>query len=317
VAGEFGRVPLYKMLGYFSLVGLLRLHSLLGDYYQAIKVLERIELNKKSSLYSRVPGCQITMFYYVGFAYMMMRRYNDAIRTFSNILIYIQRTKGMFQTKTYQNDQINKQTDQMYVLLAICLVLHPKRIDESLHSMLKEKNYAEKMNKMQAGDLSEFEACFAYACPKFLSPVPPALDDKKDQHDALHKEPLRLQQKVFMDEVRQQTMLPTIRSYLKLYTSMPMDKLAKYMGTDAEDYKVDALEGNLLCFKHKMMNLVWTKGTSGLEGEFQAESEVDFYIDKNMIHIADTKVDRRYGDFFIRQIHKFEELNRGLKTIKM
>ena len=97
VAGEFGRVPLYKMLGYFSLVGLLRLHSLLGDYYQAIKVLERIELNKKSSLQSRVPGCQITMFYYVGFAYMMMRRYNDAIRTFSNILLYIQRTKGMFQ----------------------------------------------------------------------------------------------------------------------------------------------------------------------------------------------------------------------------
>ena len=36
-----------------------------------------------------------------------------------------------------------------------------------------------------------------------------------------------------------------------------------------------------------------------------------------MIHIADTKVDRRYGDFFIRQIHKFEELNRGLKAIKM
>ena len=50
--------------------------------------------------------------------------------------------------KTYQNDQINKQTDQMYVLLAMCLVLHPQRIDESLHSMLKEKNYAEKMNKM-------------------------------------------------------------------------------------------------------------------------------------------------------------------------
>ena len=73
-----------------------------------------------------------------------------------------------------------------------------------------------------------------------------------------------------MDEVRQQTLLPTIRSYLKLYTSMPMDKLAKYMN----DTTVDALESNLLCFKHKMMNLVWTKGTSGLEGEFQAESEV-------------------------------------------
>ena len=47
VAGEFGRHSLYKMLGYFSLVGLLRLHSLLGDYYQALKILENIDFNKK------------------------------------------------------------------------------------------------------------------------------------------------------------------------------------------------------------------------------------------------------------------------------
>lgn len=30
-----------------------------------------------------------------------------------------------------------------------------------------------------------------------------------------------------------------------------------------------------------------------------------------MIHIADTKVERRYGDFFIRQIHKFEEVSQN------
>ena len=72
-----------------------------------------------------------------------------------------------------------------------------------------------------------------------------------------------------MDEVRQQTLLPTVRSYLQLYTSMPIDKLATYMGID-----VDELETHLLCFKHKMMNVVWSKGTSGLDGEFQSESEV-------------------------------------------
>ena len=32
VAGDFGSVPLYKMLGYFSLVGLLRLQCLLGKH---------------------------------------------------------------------------------------------------------------------------------------------------------------------------------------------------------------------------------------------------------------------------------------------
>lgn len=51
VAGDFGVHPLYKMLGYFSLIGLLRLHSLLGDYYQSIKVLEHVELNKKVTNY--------------------------------------------------------------------------------------------------------------------------------------------------------------------------------------------------------------------------------------------------------------------------
>lgn len=32
------------------------------------------------------------------------------------------------------------------------------------------------------------------------------------------------------------------------------------------------------------------------------------FVWQDMIHIADTKVARRYGDFFIRQIHKFEEV---------
>merc|ERR1712002_438308 len=161
-----------KMLGYFSLIGLLRLHSLLGDYYQALKVLENIELNKKS-MYSRVPACQITTYYYVGFGYMMMRRYADAVRTFSSILVYIQRTRTMFQTRTYQNDQINKQTEQMYTLLAICLVLHPQRIDEAIQSTLREKNLAEKIGRMTRGDINEFSQCFQFASPKFVAPVCP------------------------------------------------------------------------------------------------------------------------------------------------
>jgi len=308
VAGDFGRHSLYKMLGYFSLVGLLRLHSLLGDYYQALKVMENIDFNKKT-MYSRVPQCQITTYYYVGFAYMMMRRYQDAIRTLSNILLYIQRTKQMFQTKTYLYDQINKQNDQMHTLLAICLVLHPMCIDETVDTQLRE-NYMDKTIKMQKGDMQEFEACFSFACPKFLSPVPP-VNYEQAAASNLHLEPFYQQLSVFQGEVMQQQLLPTIRSYLKLYTTLPISKLAAFMEMSEEQ-----LRTHLMCFKHKMKNVVWTRGMSGLDGEFQSSSEVDFYIDKDMIHIADTKVARRYGDFFIRQVHKFEELNRSLKTIK-
>ncbi|XP_017890437.1 eukaryotic translation initiation factor 3 subunit L [Ceratina calcarata] len=320
VAGVFGRHSLYKMLGYFSLVGLLRLHSLSGDYYQAIKVLENVELYKKSA-YSHVPGCQISTAYYVGFAYMMMRRYADAIRTFSGILLYIQRTKQLFATKNYQNDQINKQTDQMYNLLAICLVLHPQCIDEGLQQTLRDKNYHEKMYKMQYGDLDEFESIFVHSCPKFVSLTPPNPENPNEDYV---REAVKHQTQVFMDEVVQQKMLPTIRSYLKLYTTLPLSKLATFMSSNTRpeeswdlDKEVNALTIHLLCFKHKMKNIVWTKGASGLDGKFQSGSELDFYIDHDMIHIADTKVAHRYGDFFIRKILKFEELNRKLHHIKI
>lgn len=317
VAGEYGKLSLYKMLGYFSLVGLLRVHSLLGDYHLAIKILEPIDISRKSQ-YTHIPACQISTSYYVGFAYMMMRRYSDAIRTFTSILLYIQRTKQLYSSRSYQNDQINKQTEQMYHLLAICLVLHPQCIDESIQQVLREKNYNDNMYKMQCGDMEVFRNFFMFACPKFVSPCAPPFE----MQDDFVKEPLEHQTQVFMDEVKQQLELPTIRSYLKLYTTLPLQKLASFMdkndrsnGSERDnDRAVSKLMTQLLCFKHKMNNVVWTKG-GGLEGKFQSGSELDFYIDNDMIHIADTKVSHRYGDFFIRKILKFEDLNRRLKKV--
>lgn len=76
-------------------------------------------------------------------------------------------------------------------------------------------------------------------------------------------------------------MLPTIRSYLKLYTTLPLAKLAAFMsaargGDRDRDAAREhaALAIHLLCFKHKMKNVVWTKGPSGLDGKFQSGSEV-------------------------------------------
>ena len=49
VAGEFGSHPLYKNIGYFSLIGLLRLHTQLGDYHTALESVANIQLSKKVS----------------------------------------------------------------------------------------------------------------------------------------------------------------------------------------------------------------------------------------------------------------------------
>ena len=123
------------MVGYFSLVGLLRVHCLLADYRLALQSVSSIDLGKKG-LFTRVTACHISIFYYVGFAYLMviagrptrgvlthapprntnrpcsrMRRYSDAVRTFSNILFYIARTK-QYHTRSYQYDQIVKKNEQ-------------------------------------------------------------------------------------------------------------------------------------------------------------------------------------------------------------
>lgn len=174
------------------------------------------------------------------------------------------------------------------------------------------------MYKMQCGDLEVFRNFFTFACPKFVSPCPPSPDAQIDDYV---KEPLEYQTKIFMEEVQQQQVLPTIRSYLKLYTTLPLAKLANFMDQhghhDDDEKKISNLLIHLLCFKHKMKNIVWTKGSSGLEGKFQSGSELDFYIDNEMIHIADTKVSHRYGDFFIRKILKFEDLHRRLHQFKI
>ena len=49
IVGDYGSLPLYHMLGYFSLIGLLRVHVLLGDFTLALKVVENVELNQKVS----------------------------------------------------------------------------------------------------------------------------------------------------------------------------------------------------------------------------------------------------------------------------
>lgn len=62
-------------------------------------------------------------------------------------------------------------------------------------------------------------------------------------------------------------------SYLRLYTTMPVAKMAAFLEMPENDFRT-----HLLCFKHKMKNVVWTKGTSGLDGELQSGSEVNYFL---------------------------------------
>ncbi|CAJ0850153.1 8556_t:CDS:10 [Entrophospora sp. SA101] len=176
VAGEYGSRTLYKMLGYFSIIGLLRVHCLLGDYTLALKMMDNIELNKKA-LFARVTACH---------------------------------------------------------------------------------------------------------------------------------EPHRHHAKIFINDARHHILIPTLRSYLKLYTTMSIDKLATFLETDPEK-----LRSQLLVVKQKSRQQKWTSGTL-LEGEYATTSDLDFCLKQDMIHIAESKIGRRFGDFFLRHTNKFQDILAGM-----
>lgn len=291
VAGEYGSRPLYRMLGYFSIIGLLRVHCLLGDFSLALKTLDDIEMNKKA-MFARVMAAHFTTYYYVGFSYMMMRRYADAIRMFSHILVYVSRTKN-FQKGRDGYDAIAKKNDQMYALIAICVAFHPTRLDDTIHSAIREK-YGDQFNRLQRGRpdaLPIFEELFRSACPKFISPTPPDFDNP-----SLNVDPVDHQTAIFMDEVKNTLFNPTVKSYLKLYTTMDLKKLAGFLEVDAEQ-----LRAWLLINKQRSRQIRWVDGGL-LEGEAVNAGDLDYAIEGNLIHISEVKAGRRLVDWYLRNL---------------
>lgn len=295
-ADEYGSRPLYKMLGYFGIIGLLRVHCLLGDFTLALKMMDNIELNKKT-LFARVTACHFTTYYYVGFAYMMMNRYSDAIRAFSHILLYVARTGGHRQ-RNVQFDQVSKKGDQMYALLAISVALCPTRLDDLIHSQMRDK-YGEQLARMQRSVSADdavpvFEQLFNYASPKFICPLPPDYDSK---YPVI--EPQQHHLNIFMANVRSSLTVPQLRSNLRLYSSISLEKAAEFLNTDADD-----LRSRLLVYKQKTRQVRWAGG-SILSGEVTTYSELDIALKNDIIHVAEAKTGRRFGEYFTRNILKY------------
>jgi translation initiation factor 3 subunit L len=289
VAGEYGSRNLYRYLGYFSIIGLLRVHCLLGDFSLALKTLDDIELNKKA-MFARVMAAHFTTYYYVGFCYMMLRRYGDAIRMFSHILVFVSRTKN-FQKNPH--DSMAKKNDQMYALVAICVAFCPTKLDDIVHTALREK-YGDQLLRLQRGgpeSLPLFEELFRSACPKFITPTPPDFDNP-----AINVDPVDHHCSIFMAEVKANMYSPTVKSYLKLYTTMDLKKLAGFLEVEPE-----RLRSWLLVNKQRNRQVRWSEGGL-LTGDIVSGSELDYSIIGDMIHVSEAKVGRRLVDWYLRNL---------------
>ncbi|GAA5837505.1 hypothetical protein JCM9279_006773 [Rhodotorula babjevae] len=313
-AGEYGSIPLYHHLGYFSILGLVRVHVLLGDYTLALSMLDGIDLNKKA-LFTRVTSAHVAVYYYVGFAYLMLGRYPDAIRALSHILFFVLRLKH-FQRGS-QFDQINKTADRMYALLAICQALCPTKVDEGIQTAMKDKfgDQHARLVRGQAGSadqLAAFGELFAHGAPRFISPNPPPYEAESETvlgaYAALPDASAH-QQQLFLSAVEPQLANSTLRSFLRLYTTLGTNKLAKFLECATED---DVLE-MLMTAKGAARKTTWVEGGL-LEGQETNVSDVNFGVDEGHLTVAQSTTSRRYGDFFSRHALKFADVYEGLRA---
>jgi translation initiation factor 3 subunit L len=286
-----------RLLGYFSLMQLLRMHSLLGDYHLAMKTIEHIDFHTEVPLFYQIPAVHVTLYYYMGFAYLMLRRYVDAINTFSNILAFLSKTTGV-NSLSYQCEAMRKKEEQMYVLLLLGHALCPRPLDEAIERVIRDK-FIEKQARLQRGEELCFEDSFIYACPKFVSAAPPDYDNTENFNA---NEAHARQAKLFLQEVKQQQFLPKIGAYMKLYTAITTSKLAALCEMDEE-----ALRDQLMCVMHKTRQRVRRSG-SPLDGDIQSCNEVEFYLDGDMVHINAQREERPHSEVFLEHILKYQDL---------
>ncbi|KAG8887922.1 hypothetical protein FRB98_008747 [Tulasnella sp. 332] len=334
IVGEYGSRQLYRSLGYFSIIGLLRVHVLLGDYTLALRVMDRLELNQKA-FFTRVTACHVAAYYYVGFCYLALRRYSDAVRTYASILNFISRMR-QYHTKSYQYDQINRTGDRMYALLVMCHCLSPSRLDDTIMAAIKER-YGEQFSKMQQGaaGLPAFEELFLYACPKFISPNPPPYHDVEQLALYVSSPPVEPAQRhcaLFLTDVRTLTSVPTLRSFLKLYKSLDTKRLAGLVEAGevegeekTAEEKEEELVEQMMVLKMASRSLSRPEAAPGasstnsapgghLGGTVVVNSDLDFVIDENMVHVVESTVGRRFAGWFIRNTEHTQRVYDNIRS---
>jgi len=326
----------YRFLAYFAAVTLSRLECLLGDYRASVSALDMLrdpdakpvavgdEMKTPEELVNGVFPARLSLAYHAGVSYLMLRRYRDATAALGGICLQIQRGFKTGQLRKIPgSDQFNKLFDRMIALLAILTHICPRAnslLEDSISNVVREK-HSNNLSKIEAGE-EGYEDLFVFACPKFVNPAVPDYDQATAPGASAvphGRDAYKLQVKQFMNEMVVHQTLRKMRSYMSLYTSIEVDKLAAF-----NDMKVEEFEPWLACFKHKMRQLESSGGGGDSADSKEAAGEkmgtamdIHYYASNNVVHVDEAEKTRRFETFFMKQIQANNEILRQVERIQI
>jgi translation initiation factor 3 subunit L len=301
------RSPLHFYYATFASVCLSRAECLLGDYEASVQALDGIDVFDEASEVSRIFGCRLNMLYHLGYALMMLRRYRDALRTFDPVLAQLARAAKHGGFKAFPDEnQVQKSYDRMLALYACCLALAPGHVvDDGVMYGIRDK-YGDKYRMLERNDQPTFEAMLAYASPKHIVPsIPDYNQPLNASKDAFHQQ-LRL----FNGEVAFHARVAELRSYLKLYSSIGIEKLAGF-----HDEDVAAFRARLVGAKAKMRQADYKKVGAELSTPRTAP-DLHFYVDGDLIRVDEPPKNASHDTFFTHEMLKYDTFVAKALTLK-
>jgi translation initiation factor 3 subunit L len=309
-------VTTHALFGYFASIENARLECLLSDYTTSLESIQNIRLWDQNELFTLVPTCHVNVYYHAGVSMLMVRRYADCIDTLSTITLHILRVlkPGNANSKAIQS-QHSKMMDKILALLAIAISLSVgRRVDDQVMEVLQAK-MGDKVRRLQAGELHLFGEMFENSCPKFISP---SVAENGAAGGAL--EAWKAQVAIFMAEIQQQVSLFKLRSYLRLYSSIELEKMAGF-----NDITPDELIEQLLAAKHKSREVIMGSCSSdtavvSADGEPPAAvvvSDVNFHIEDGNLVIGEGRKSNRVATekFFMAGIRKNADITADMLRV--
>ena len=213
----------------------------------------------------------------------------------------------------------------MIALLAILSHICPKSVlDDTISSIVRDK-HATNLSKIESGE-EGYEDLFVSACPKFVNAAVPDYSQALVPGSPSMPDAYKLQVDHFMNEMAVHATLRKMRSYMTLYTSIKVEKLASF-----NDMKVEEFEPWLVCFKNKMRQLERgivttsaenaakgaTRGVSSMQDKMGTALDIHYNVTGDVVHVDEAEKTRRFETYFMKQISTNDDILRQLKFLKI
>lgn len=291
----------HRSLGYFAIVSLCEIHTLLCDYATAVEVTAPIIGERGPA--AMVMNARITLAANLGFSNLMLRNYNVACRLLSHIVL--DNRSLHLNAEKYRDMMLMHRLKQVHATLALAAALAPNYHDDYVLNILRDGGLQDLVNNRSSAALAQL---FARAAPRFVDPcVPNYAATPKTNHD---EDLANLQRSLLIGQAQSTLKSQRVVKFLRMCQSVTLEKLGQFLRgrVKSEDKSEPALSEEevatlLLAAKRQCMRNPKKQN----EGRGR-DSSLNFYVAGDTVNVSLAQSRQQHGHIFTHQILDLEDI---------